>query len=258
LLHLLETDAEGAWVCEIGGTVIGFSQALVRGDIWFLAQLFVLPEVHALGAGAELLRLANEYGHARGARVYSVVASTSPVAQALYMRAGMFAIGLGYRMSGPFEPLRALPGPRPELTPLAALSGRDDEIAAIDRQVFGAERREDHTWYLAGGLSLADETSFGLLRDGQLAGYGYADTDGFVAPIAAYEPEDQLPLLRMAAEWLVEREVDNGNIWVVSHNHTIMTALLDADWRVNSWSFFLASEPFGHFDRYHPAGGILL
>jgi hypothetical protein len=230
----------------------------VRGDIRALAQLFVLPEVHALGAGGELLRLAREYGRASGVRVYSVVASTSPSGQALYMRSGMFAIGIGYRMTGPIEPLRSLPEPGAGKTPITGLVDRQDEIAAIDRQGYGAERRRDHAWYLSGGFSDAEQTSFGLVRDGALIGYGYADTDGFVAPIAAYEPEDQRPLLRMAAGWLIDHEVDTGSIWVISHNHTIMRALLEAGWRINSWSFLLASDPFGQFDRYHPAGGILL
>ena len=258
LRHLLSTDAGGSWVCEIAGTVVGFSQAHVRGDIWFLAQLFVLPELHAGGVGGELLRLAKEHGRARGARVYSVVASTSPAGQALYMRAGMFAIGIGYRMTGSFAPLRALAVPDGTKERISDISARQDEIAALDRQVFGAERRQDHAWYLAGGMSDARSTSFGLSWNGALKGYGYADTDGFVAPIAAYDPDDQRLLLRMAAEWLAERDVERGSIWVVSHNHTIMSALLAAGWRVSGWSFLLASEPFGQFDRYHPAGGILL
>ncbi|MBI5285219.1 MAG: GNAT family N-acetyltransferase [Chloroflexi bacterium] len=258
LRHLLSTDAGGSWVCEVAGTVVGFSQAHVRGDIWFLAQLFVLPELHAAGVGGELLRLAQQYGGARGARVYSVVASTSPAGQALYMRAGMFAIGIGYRMMGAFEPLTALAEPDKAATPLRGVAERQDEIAALDRQVFGAERRQDHAWYLSGGMSDAESTSFGLTRDGSLAGYGYADTDGFVAPIAAYDPDDQRALLRTAAEWLAERGVERGSIWVVSYNHTMMSALLAAGWRVGGWSFLLASEPFGQFDRYHPAGGILL
>ena len=257
--HLLKTDPGGCVVAEIDGLIVGFAQALLRGDIWFLAQLFVQPEAHGMGIGAALLGHARQYGIESGARIFSVISTAQPVAQSLYMRHGMFAFAVGYRMSGDLEPLRKLPEADASKKRIVDCSGWQDQIAALDRDVFGAERRQDHAWYISGGGSPGVEHSFGLTRDGALAGYGYAIADGgVVAPIAAYEPADQLPLLRMGAEWLLDHEAGTGNILVMSHNATIMTALLAAGWRIGSWTFLMASEPFGKFDRYHPAGGILL
>ncbi len=257
--HLLKTDPAGSVVAEIDGLIVGYAQALVRGDIWFLSQLFVQPEVHAMGIGAALLGRAQQYGRDGGARVFSVVSTAQPVSQSLYMRHGMFAFAVGYRMSGDLEPLRNLPEADASKKRIVDCSGWQDQIAALDRDVFGAERRQDHAWYISGGGSAGVESSFGLTRDGALAGYGYAIADGgFIAPIAAYEPADQLPLLRMGAEWLLDQETSTGSIWVLSRNATMMAALLAAGWRVNAWTFLMASEPFGKFDRYHPAGGTLL
>lgn len=259
LQHLLRTDPDGGWIAEMHGIVVGFSLAHVRGDIWFLAQLFVLPEMHSLGIGQELLRLAKAYGEKRRVRVYSVVASTSPVAQSLYMREGMFAIGIGYNMAGEVASLLSLPEPDASTKRIVDCGGWRERIAALDTAVYGAERLADHAWYLEMAANDDNHASFGLVRGGQFAGYGYAHaSDAAIVPIAAWEPADQLPLLRMGAEFLHEREVGNASIWVVSLNHTVMSALLRAGWRVQAWSFFLASEPFGQFDRYHPAGGILL
>ncbi len=257
--HLLKTDPGGCVVAEIDGLIVGFAQALLRGDIWFLAQLFVQPEVHGMGIGATLLGHSYEYGVANGGRVFSVISTAQPVSQSLYMRRGMFAFAVGYRMSGDLEPLRKLPEADASTKHIVDCAGWQDRIAEMDRALFGAERRQDHAWYLANGDSAGEATSFGVTRDGALAGYGYAIADGgFIAPIAAYEPEDQLPLLRMGAEWLLDHEVGTGNILVLSHNATIMTALLAAGWRMGSWTFLMASEQFGTFDRYHPAGGVLL
>ncbi len=257
--HLLRTDPDGCIIAEIDGVVVGFAQGWVRGDIWFLAQLFVQPEVHSLGIGGALLARAKVYGEARGARVFSVVSTAQPVSQALYMRHGMFAIGIGYRMTGDLAPLRQLPEPAATKKTIVDLGVWQDSVAKLDRSVFGAERRDDHGWYLAGGASTGSEASFGLTRDGELVAYGYAIEDGgHIAPIAAYEPADQLPMLRMSAEWLLDREVGTGMIWVLSQNSTMMSALLDAGWRIGAWTFLLASDPFAEFDRYHPAGGILL
>jgi GNAT superfamily N-acetyltransferase len=257
--HLLRTDPAGSVVAEIDGLIVGYAQALLRGDIWFLAQLFVQPEAHALGIGDGLLSRAEAYGRANGARIFSVVSTAQPVSQSLYMRHGMFAFGIGYRMNGDLDALRQLPEPDAVTKRITDCTDWQDRIAEMDRALFGAERRQDHAWYLAGGASSGAEASFGLTRDGNLAAYGYAvEHGGFIAPLAAYEPADQLPILRMCAEWLLDRDVASGSIWVISHNATIMRALLAAGWRINGWSFLLASEPFGKFDRYHPAGGMLL
>lgn len=254
--HLLGTDPDGAWIAEMNGVAVGYSMALVRGEVWYLSQLFVQPDQHAHGIGRELLRRAQAYGQDRGARVFSVVASTSPVAHGLYMQAGMFAIGVGYRMSGPLEPLLALPGRNARLEDAR---GHEDEIAALDSEVFGAERRQDHALYLDDARWPGRSSSFALVRGDSLSGYAYAVADGgFIAPMAAYDAADQAPLLRAAAAWLTDRGVSTGNLFVLSHNRTLMSALLDAGWRSRHWSFLLTSEPFGKFDRYHPAGATLL
>jgi GNAT superfamily N-acetyltransferase len=256
--HLLHTDPEGAWIAEINGVPVGYTMALVRGDIWFLSQLFVQPDQHGHGIGAALLERAQAYGSARGATIFSVIASSSRVAHALYMRAGMFATGIGYRMTGPLAPLTELPEADASKKRIVDCSGWQDRIAELDREVFGAERRQDHALYLDPDAVGTPKASFGLSRDGRLLAYGYAVAgEGYIAPLAAREPEDQLPVLRMAAEWL-ESQQERGDILVLSHNHTLMRALLAAGWKSRGWVFFMTSAPFGKFDRYHPAGGALL
>lgn len=257
--HVLRSDPDGCWVAEMDGVAVGYAQALVRGDIWFLAQLFVLPEAHSAGIGEQLLSAAYAYGQANGARVFSVVASSSPVAQSLYMRRGMFCRGLGYFISGPIEPLLTLPESDGNRKRIVDCHGWQDRIADLDRAVFGAERRQDHEYYLSGDSSSGEQASFGINRDGALLGYGYVtETNGWIAPMAAYDPADQLPLLGMAAEWLHERGVESGNALVVSLNQTLLTALLATGWQIKGWLYLLTSEPFGQFDRYHPSGGMLL
>jgi ribosomal protein S18 acetylase RimI-like enzyme len=253
--HLLRTDPDGAWVAELNGIVVGYSMALLRGDICYLSQLFVQPDQHGHGIGRELLRRAQVYGREGSARVYAVVATTSPVAHGLYMQAGMFAIGVGYRMAGQLAPLRELPPPRGEI---ATATTHVDAIASLDREVFGAERRQDHALHLEMAKG-GESASFALMRDGVLRGYCYAWVEGgFIAPMATYDPADQLPLFGAAATWLSQHGVSSGDVFVLSQNRTLMQALLYAGWRSRRWSFLLTSSPFAKFDRYHPAGAALL
>jgi hypothetical protein len=184
------------------------------------------------------------------------VASASHVAQALYMRAGMYGIGIGYRMTGPSSSLLTLAEPDGNRKRIVDCSGWLDRIEEMDRDAFGASRREDHAYYL--NRPDVKNHSFGLTVDGELDGYGYVDERGWVGPIASRSPEGQLPLLRIAAEHLVKQGNAEVSMWVPSLNHVVMQTLLTAGWKSEPTTYFLSSEPFGRFDRYLPSGGLLL
>jgi ribosomal protein S18 acetylase RimI-like enzyme len=252
--HLIRHDPQGSWVAEIDGLVVGYAQSFVRGDIWFLSQLFVQPEVHGSGIGHELLRRTQQYGRDRGATIFSVVSSRSPSAQPLYMRAGMFAIAAGYRMTGPVAPLLKLPHPNGARKRMVDCEGWQDRLSEMDIEVFGADRRVDHEYYLA---TLEDGEALALVRDGRFAGYAYVGREG-IGPLAAHEPADQLQLLRICADWLTEHSVESIGMFGITTNPTVMSALLDAGWRAEHVTFFKSSAPFGKFDRYQPYGGLLL
>jgi ribosomal protein S18 acetylase RimI-like enzyme len=254
--HLIRHDPEGSWIAEIDGMAVGYAQSFIRGDIWFLSQLFVQPEAHSGGIGRELLRRAQEYGRRRGARVYAVVASSSPVAQSLYMRGGMFGVGTGYRLAGTAASLAALPEPETNRKRVVDCSGWLDRIDELDREVYGASRRVDHEHYLH--RPEIKSYSFGLTTDGTFEGYGYVDANGWIGPIAAREPDGQRALLQMAGAHLAERGVEDARMWVASLNHVVMSTLLGAGWKAEPITYFMTSEPFGKFDRYQPSGGLLL
>jgi len=257
--HLIRTDPEGSICVEVNGVLVGYVQGFVRGETWFCSQFFVLPDVHDLGLGTELLRRAIDYGRSRGARIISVMSSTSHAAQSLYMRHGMYGIAIAYSLAGPVDALCDLPEPDGVRKRIVDCDGWQDRIAALDELVWGADRRQDHAFYMSPpDVAGRHVETFAVVRDGEMAGYAYADDNGFVAPVAARTAADQLPLLRMAGEWLRDREVGEATTYVLSANPTALGALLDRGWKLRWWTFFLASEPFGRFDRYIPAGGMFL
>ncbi|HLX36324.1 MAG TPA: GNAT family N-acetyltransferase, partial [Candidatus Binataceae bacterium] len=54
--HLLKTDPKLAWLALEDDHPVGFSVGFVRGDLWFLSDLFVLPDAYGKGIGRELLK----------------------------------------------------------------------------------------------------------------------------------------------------------------------------------------------------------
>ena len=53
-LFSLKDDADGLWVAEEAGEILGFAWSWVCGDLWFLAQLFVSPDHQGRSIGNEL------------------------------------------------------------------------------------------------------------------------------------------------------------------------------------------------------------
>ena len=63
--HFLAHDAERCFVAEADGRIVAFTGAFVRDRTWFLAWLFVRPEVQAHGVGQRLLDLCWGDGYER-------------------------------------------------------------------------------------------------------------------------------------------------------------------------------------------------
>lgn len=83
--HELETGT--LLVAEQGDGVIGFGASITRGERWFLADLFVVPEHHSSGAGRMLLDALVETDGPGPIR--AVMATHDPRAISLYTRLGM-------------------------------------------------------------------------------------------------------------------------------------------------------------------------
>ena len=58
ILHLLDTDPEGAWVAEVDGVAAGIALSLVREGMWFLSSLMVDPAFQGRSLGRELFEAA--------------------------------------------------------------------------------------------------------------------------------------------------------------------------------------------------------
>lgn len=235
--HLLRTGA--VFVAEDRGPV-GFSAAVIRDGVWFLSQLWVLPERHASGIGAMLLDEALDWG--RGCAAFSVVSSPHPPAQLLYLRASLFPLWTLHEMTGS----DATPPEAPE--GLRALEDDDQPwVDALDREVRGIARAEDHVWWRRRASGLA------IIRGGAPAGYVYVGEGGRVGPGAAVQPTD-VPLLIRAARHAAEGPV---TFTVPSSNWAALSELVRSGFAPFGSTTFMASRPLGDGARYISGSGAL-
>ena len=249
--------------------VVGFGIAIQREHVWFLSQLYVLPEEQRRGIGRALLtRVMPSIAEGATAPIDSrpgVLAtctdSAQPVSNGLYGRFGIVARMPVFNLVGrPTDPstLPALPEGI-EAFPLEALGVPPAgppviaAIDAIDRAVLGYAHPADHGFLRAEG-----RTGF-LYRtmSGDPIGYGYSSKAGRFGPVALLDETLTAPVLAHLLTAIEPRGATSA--WVPGANDRAMLAMLQAGLRIESFPGLLCwTRPFAAFDLYMPAGLSLL
>lgn len=291
LAHLIATDPDRFWVAvrppvesdpgagrngvhPPGESVIGFAGATVRGDRWFLAMLFVHPEVQAAGLGQALMDRAQAGRDVdpgapavpgpddpldTGIRTWGMCTdAVQPISNGLYARRGMVPRIPIWRLLGEVRRWEALP-----LLPRSLESVPFEEIAAdgpdghrrlaaivdgLDREVIGAPHPADHAW-----LRREGRTGF-LVRDrgdGRPLGYAYGSNIGRTGPVAALDPALHPSLIGAA----IRGAPAFGPVamWVPGTADIAMRALLDAGLRFDGFPGLICWSRAEHpFVRYIP------
>lgn len=291
LVHLLATDPDRFWVAvrpaidaDPGAgrngahppveSVVGFASASVRGDLWFLAMLFVDPGAQAAGLGQALMdraqagRDVDPGGPAvpgpddpldTGIRTWGMCTDAiQPISNGLYARRGMVPRIPIWRLFGEVRRWEALP-----LLPASLESVSFDAIAAdgpdghrrlaaivdeLDREILGSTHAPDHAW-------LRREGRAGFLvrdrGDGRPLGYAYGSNIGRMGPVAALDPALQPSLIGAA----VRGAPAFGPVamWVPGTADLAMRGLLDAGLRFDGFPGLICWSRTEHpFARYIP------
>lgn len=252
--HLLHTDRELSWIAIEDDRPIGFSLGFVRGDLWFLSDLFVLPEAHGKGVGGALLQRCLDGGLRRGARIRAVASSGYPGAQALYIRAGMVPRFPLFGIKGAPRGLSDLPPDGDRIRRATSTKTWIRKLGELDASVWGRRRERDHRFWL-------DEPGLTCLAivdaSGQLLAYAYYASDR-VGPLAARGMRLQLSLLHAIGDAMGDSGVETIELRLPGINAVLLRALFGLGFRIDHVGLFMASRPFGRFDRYVPSGGTLL
>jgi GNAT superfamily N-acetyltransferase len=275
LVHTMTTDPERYWVAlDEAGDVAGFSSATVREGLWFLAMLFVRPDLQGRGVGEALMDRAQagrdvpgggpavpspDDPFDSGIHTWGMCADAAqPRSNGLYARRGMPPRIPVWRAAGEVRRWAALPSlpPTLEAVPFERLVAGEREggrrleelVAAVDRELIGAGHPADHA-------HLAHDGRQGFLvrerAGGQVHGYVYGSGSGRLGPLAALDPELQPALCGVA----IRDTPTFGPVamWVPGTADRAMRALLDAGLRLEGFPGLVCwSRPDHPFERYIP------
>jgi GNAT superfamily N-acetyltransferase len=259
--HLRASDPERFVVAIVddpatpaGERVVAFTVAVVRGHVWFLSMLFVLPGFQGRGLGRDLLQRVLPDPAAGLARATGTD-SAQPISNALYA-----TFGIVPRM--PLINLVGLPN-RPEafgdlpsgVTPVAADGGSDDAAAidALDRELLGFDHPLDHGW-------LRDQSRWAWLYrgpDGGLLGYGYTSESGRLGPVLVRDPALLGPLFGHLTAAVQPRGA--FLTWIPGGADRALVPALQAGFRIEPFPVLLCWDraPMD-FSRYLPISPGLL
>ena len=210
IAHLRATDPGGSWVAETDGRIVGLAQAHIRGGVWVLALLGVVPDFQDHGIGRELLDRALAYGDP--SLPGAIFSSPDPRALHRYVTAGFDL----HPTAAAFGPVR-----RAVEAPAGIRVGTAADLAqvnAVDRTVRGSERQADIEYLLSVGAQLLIDPDGGhaAVRGGRVATLSAVNeaigTGLLLAAFSRCSPGDEVGVSWITAEqgWAVRAAVSAG------------------------------------------------
>jgi GNAT superfamily N-acetyltransferase len=228
-LHHHELEHGELLVAELGGAVVGFVGAIVRGGDVFVADLFVDPAAQSGGVGRALL--GELFGRHRDAPRYTA-SSADPRAHHLYASFGMVPrFEIDYLERAAPHPVTAPPGWR--VAPIGVAVAVE-----LDARWSGRRRPADHTyWQSLGGTPVVIE------RDGTVVGVAYTRvaTPPAIGPLVVGSTTDAA---RATVAVLAHATAQGGDRWraYLPRPHPAHPILLDAGFVVVDTDRFMASH----------------
>ena len=245
----LAENPEGLWIAEQDSAVVGFAFSWICGTFWYLAQLFVRPDLQAGGVGQELMArssgLAARYSATNRALI---TLSYNMRSTGLYIRNGLFPREPLFRLAAMAATIQQRPPTSSYgAVSIATMSHPGEWINRLDEEVLGF-RREAHHQFLQGSGASAVQ----IVHAGRPVGYAYVAASGHVGPLAILPGTDSSQVVMAAIGIALEGKPAQISMNVPGKAVRVMQTLLDLGFRLEEPMVMMSAEPFGDWQHYLP------
>jgi GNAT superfamily N-acetyltransferase len=241
----LRDDPDGLWIAEQDGRMVGSAFSWCCERLWFLAELFIAPELQGQRIGQGLLSRTLAHADKRNADVRALIAlAFNTTSQALYIRHGFFPRMPVYL----FSATAPHPGATTAFDSEPLTAGHLPALAEIDRRAIGAARDKHHRFLMS------DATMTGvLLRDGDRpAGYAYVNNLGHIGPLAVAAPAAMTGAFTCALEIAAGRNGGQVSCFIPGGNEAALSAAVTRGLRIVFPAMLMSSKLFGDWSSYLP------
>lgn len=245
----LKDDADGLWIAEDDGEIVGFAWSWVCGELWFLAQLFVSPDRQSDGIGNQLICKTFAHAQMRGASIKALVTfAFNTVSQGLYIRHGLFPRFPIYMVSIPSDHLASrLAKPALHLEPLTAKTAAFDQLARMDAKVLTVSREKHHRYLME------DSATDGFtIHDGnECVGYVYI-SNGHIGPLAVVRPDLVGAAFAAALSVAARGNAPNISAFLPGASEPALKVATDHGMRITFPMLLMTTREFGDWVSYLP------
>jgi GNAT superfamily N-acetyltransferase len=246
----LDDDPHGLWVAEEDDQILGFAWSWVCGDMWFLAQLFVLPGHQGRHIGNELIKRTLQHAEISNARNRVLITfAFNKVSQGLYIRHGMFPRFPIYSFSVAREHLVArLQGPQLACAPIEEDAAALRRLSLADERVLGVSREKHHR-YLKGD---ARTRGFNLYDGNDWVGYFYVDVAGHIGPLAVTQPQAVAAAFTTALNRAAAMGSPHISAFLPGASEAVLSTAMEHGMQIKFPMLLMSSRGFGTWAQYLP------
>jgi len=244
-------DPTGLWVAEAEGTIIGFAFSWMRQRFWYLAQLFIRPDIQARGIGQALMSRTLEQAARHGAQNRALITPGYNMASTgLYIRNGLYPHEPLYRLVAPTVVLadRLVLESDTMATPLGPIPGEHAWLDAVEEAVIGFQRETQHR-FMQSTLGLR---ALRIDARGRPAGYAYISAEGHIGPLLAAPEADEVTVVLAAIRAGLIGEPKQISLIVPGRAERMLAALSSLGFRIEESMLMMAARSFGDWARYLP------
>jgi len=244
--HLRKTDP-GLSVCAWDGDkLVGYTSALVRGQQWYLSQLFVHPRYQDKGVGRQMLE-----------RVWQD--SPSMTHSLCTFAYNMQAVGIYSRFG--MAPLCDLPW-------LHADPKKTRQLQPTGLKIIDSHTRADLKWLnelesKIRGYAHPQEWKLWLSNEkyklyfftnhGKKIGYGMILNNMAIAPVGVISPEYMIDVMTEMIRLAKPKKGKKIMLWCPTQNIKLYRFLIEIGFRASELEIFMSDTPYPDWQRYVPA-----
>jgi ribosomal protein S18 acetylase RimI-like enzyme len=247
----LKKNPEAFWVAEDRGQVVGYTFSFLRGPLWFLADLFIIPEHQGKGIGGTLVEKTLGSWRGRGIRNRALITPAfNRASVSLYMRYEMLPRQPVYFATATRDAVER--GPRDA-------EGKELEVEDVkDFRASSPLLDKVHKLALGFPSGWHNEFFFEVLKSrclifrkrGRLEGYSFVRPNGRLGPLVVRSSSSFAPAFDLTLQAAVEGNAKKVMMFFPGTNRGAVRMGMKRGFRIDYPLLFLSSRPMGDFENY--------